>query len=323
LFTLLAIGFWLLAFWTFTDSQQRTASPHLLIHHFINMSYSKLILSAALTGAATSRLNCPYIPYTPVEIAEEAKRAVDAGASIVHIHAREDDGIPSWRTEVFEQIQEEVRKRCPDVIINYSTGAIGLSVADRIKHLPVVKPDMAAFNMGSMNYAIFSEKAKQFIWNGVFENSFDTMIEVVKTMTENNITPEMECFDTGHIRNAEPLRKMGLLPANACYSLVMGVLGGIPATTENLMHQISQVPKDAFWQVIAISRKQWQMAAVACTMGGNFRVGLEDNFYLPNNQMAKSNGECVEWGVKLANMMGREVATIAETRQMLHIPFVK
>jgi 3-keto-5-aminohexanoate cleavage enzyme len=284
------------------------------------MKEKKLILSAALTGAATNRSHCPHIPYTPLELAEEAKRAVDAGASIVHIHAREDNGMPSWRTEVFEEISKEVRLRCPDVIINYSTGAIGLSPADRIKHLPVTKPDMAAFNMGSMNYAIFSKKAKQFFWNGVFENSFDTMIEVVKCMNENGITPEMECFDTGHIRNAEPLREMGLLPDNACYSLVMGVLGGIPATPENLMHQIKQVPEGAFWQVIAISRKQWQMAAIAASMGGNFRVGLEDNFYLPNGEMAKSNGECVEWGVKLARMMGREVASIAETREMLNIP---
>ena len=280
----------------------------------------KLILSAALTGAATNRAHCPHIPYTPKEIAEEAKRAVDAGASIVHIHAREDNGQPTFRTEVFEQIHEEVLHLCPDVIINYSTGAIGMSAEERVKHLHATKPDMAAFNMGSMNYAIFSKKQKKFFWNAVFENSFDTMSHVVNVMNENNVTPEMECFDTGHIRNAEPLREMGILPDNACYSLVMGVLGGIPATPENLMHQISQVPKGSFWQVIAISRKQWQMAAIACTMGGNFRVGLEDNFYLPNGEMAKSNGECVEWGVKLARMMGREIATIDEARAMLKTP---
>ncbi|MEM6723882.1 MAG: 3-keto-5-aminohexanoate cleavage protein [Bacteroidota bacterium] len=280
----------------------------------------KLILSAALTGAATNRSHCPYIPYTPVELGEEAKRAVDAGASIVHIHAREDNGMPSWRLEVFEQIHEEVRKRCPNVIINYSTGAIGIPLEDRLRHVAALKPDMAAFNMGSMNYAIYSKKSKQFYWNAVFENSFDTMQTVVKTMNEAGTTPEMECFDTGHIRNAEPLRDMGLIPENACYSLVMGVLGGIPASTENLMHQIKQVPPGNFWQVIAISRKQWQMAAVACTMGGNFRVGLEDNFYLPTGEMAKSNGECVEAGVQLARMMGREIATIEETRSMLNIP---
>ena len=280
----------------------------------------KLILSAALTGAATTRQHCPYIPYTPKELGEEAKRAVDQGASIVHIHAREDNGVPSWRLEVFQQIHEEVRKRCPNVIINYSTGAIGLSIEERMNHIPHVKPDMAAFNMGSMNYAIYSKRAKKFYWNGVFQNSFSDMQYVVKTMNEAGTVPEMGCFYTGHIRNAEPLRDMGLLPDNACYSLVMGVLGGIPATTENLMHQIKQVPAGAFWQVIAISRKQWQMAAVACTMGGNFRVGLEDNFYLPNGEMAKSNGECVEWGAKLARMMSREVATIEETREMLNIP---
>ena len=280
----------------------------------------KLVLSAALTGAATTRRQCPHIPYTPVELGEEAKRAVDAGASIVHIHAREDDGRPSWRTEVFEAITEEVRKRCPDVIINYSTGAIGLSKEERVKHIPVTRPDVAAFNMGSMNYAIYSKKAKQFYLSGLFENTFETLQYVIKVMNEAGTTPEMECFDTGHIRNAEPLRDMGLLPENATYSLVMGVMGGIPATPENLIHQIKQVPDGSYWQCIAISRKQWQLAAVACTMGGNFRVGLEDNFYLPNNEMAKSNGECVEWGVKLAHMMGREIATVSEAREMLNIP---
>ena len=171
-----------------------------------------------------------------------------------------------------------------------------------------------------MNYAIYSRRAKQFYWNGVFENSFDTLMHVAKVMTENNICPEMECFDTGHIRNAEPLRDMGLLPENACYSLVMGVLGGIPATPENLIHQIKQVPEGAFWQSIVISRKQWQLSAIAAAMGGNFRVGLEDNFYLPTGEMAKSNGECVEAGATLARMIGREIATIAETREMLKIP---
>ncbi len=280
----------------------------------------KLILSAALTGAATNRNHCPYIPYTPKELGEEAKRAVDAGASIVHIHARENDGTPSWRTEVFQQIHEEVRKHCPDVIINYSTGAIGLSKEERMKHIPVTKPDMAAFNMGSMNYAIFSKKTKQFYWDGVFENSFTTMQYVVKIMAENGVTPEMECFDTGHIRNAEVLRTMGLIPDNACYSFVMGVLGGIPATPENLIHQIKQVPRDACWQCIAISRTQWQLAAVAAAMGGNFRVGLEDNFYLPTGEMAKSNGALVEAGATLARMVGRTVASIKETREMLNIP---
>ncbi len=281
------------------------------------MNKDKIIIAAALTGAATTRAHCPYIPYTPVELGEEALRAVNAGASIVHIHAREDDGTPSWRPEVFTAISREVRSRCPDVIINYSTGAIGVPLEVRIGHLAHTKPEMAAFNMGSMNYAIYSKKHQKFYWNGVFENSFDTMMTVVKRMNEHGICPEMECFDTGHIRNAEPLRSMGLIPDNACYSLVMGVLGGIPATPENLMHQIKQVPENAMWQSIVISRNQWQLNALAAMMGGNIRVGLEDNFYLPNNEMATSNGALVEQAVALARLMGREVATIAETRERI------
>lgn len=284
------------------------------------MKQKKIILSCALTGAATTRQQCPYIPYTPQELGEEAKRAEEAGASIVHIHAREDDGRPSWRTEVFAQIHEEVRKRCPNIIINYSTGAVGISRENRIKHIREIKPDMAAFNMGSMNYAIFSKQKKDFYFNAVFENSFEDMQFYVKAMNEAGTIPEMECFDTGHIRNAEPLRAMGLIPDNAVYSLVMGVLGGIPATTENLIHQIKQVPEGKHWQVIGISRKQWQLAAVAVTMGGSFRVGLEDNFYLPNGEMAKSNGDCVAAGVELAQMLGGEIASIAEAREMLQMP---
>lgn len=280
----------------------------------------KLILSAALTGAATNRQHCPYIPYTPKEIAEEGKRAVDAGASILHIHAREDNGMPSWRLEVFEEIKAEVRNLCPDVIINFSTGALGLSKEERVRHITATKPDMAAFNMGSMNYAIYSKSKKRFYLSGLFENTFDTLQYVIKVMNEAGTIPEMECFDTGHIRNAEPLRDMGLLPKNATYSLVMGVLGGIPATVDNLLHQISQVPQGSYWQCIAISRKQWQLAAVATAKGGNFRVGLEDNFYLPNGDMAKSNGELVEKGVQLAQLIGRDIASIEDARAMLHIP---
>jgi len=285
------------------------------------MSNEKIILSCALTGAATNRSHCPAIPYTPKELGEEALRAQEAGATIVHIHAREDDGTPSWRVEVFEQIHEEVRKRCPNIIINYSTGAIGIPKEDRIRHVQKIKPDMAAFNMGSMNYAIYSKQAKKFYWNAVFANPFDEMQYFVTQMNEAGTIPEMECFDTGHIYNAEPLRDMGLIPKNATYSLVMGVLGGIPASTENLIHQINQIPAGNHWQVIGISRKQWQLAAVAITMGGSFRVGLEDNFYLPNGEMAKSNGECVEAGVKLAAMLGAQLANIEETREILNIPF--
>ena len=138
-------------------------------------------------------------------------------------------------------------------------------------------------------------------------------------MSQNGICPEMECFDTGHIRNAEPLRHMGLISDNACYSLVMGVMGGIPATPENLIHQSKQVPEGAFWQSIVISRTQWRLSAQAAILGGNIRVGLEDNFYLPNGEMANSNGQLVAQAVELVQAIGREPASIEEARDWLNI----
>ena len=283
----------------------------------------KIVITAALTGVLARREQCPYIPYTPKEIAEEGKRAVDAGASILHIHARQDDGGPAYDIETYRKIGEEVRKLCPTAIINYSTGAVGLSKEDRIHHIIALKPDMAALNMGSMNYAIYSPKTKEFYHDFVFFNPFSEIKFYLEKMKEAGTVPEMEVFDNGHINNAMPLIDMGILTNPFVFSFVMGVLGGIPITTKNILHQASCVPEGSYWQVIGIGRKQWQAAAAAITIDGNFRVGLEDNFYLPEGEMAKSNGELVEAGAKLVRMLGREVASIEETRKILNIPLKK
>jgi len=281
---------------------------------------NKLVITAALTGVLANRSQCPYIPYTPEEIAEEGRRAVEAGASILHIHARKPDGGPAYDIETYRQIGEEVRKRVPNAILNYSTGAIGISNEERIHHVLALKPEMAALNMGSMNYAIYSKQNKQFYHDFVFQNPFKDIRFFLEKMKEVGTIPEMEVFDNGHINNAMPLIDMGLVPKPYVFSFVMGVLGGIPISTKNLLHQASTVPQGAHWQVIGIGRKQWQAIAAAITIDGNFRVGLEDNFYLPEGEMAKSNGELVEAGVRLAKMLGKEVATIEETRAMLGLP---
>ncbi len=284
------------------------------------MPQKKIVITAALTGVLANRNQCPYIPYTPEEIGEEAKRATDAGASILHIHARKPDGLPAYDIETYEQIGEEVRKRVPNAILNYSTGAIGISQQERIHHVTALKPEIAALNMGSMNYGIYSSKAKDFYHDFVFQNPFSDIKFFLQKMKEAGTLPEMEVFDNGHINNANPFIDMGLLQRPYIMSFVMGVLGGIPATTQNLMHQIASVPEGTHWQVITISRKQWAMAAVALSVGGNFRVGLEDNFYLPSGEMAKSNGELVDAAVNLTRMLGQEPATIEETRAMLGLP---
>jgi uncharacterized protein (DUF849 family) len=222
--------------------------------------------------------------------------------------------------ETYRQIYEEVRKRTPDVIVNFSTGAVGLPREERIHHIRALKPDKAALNMGSMNYAIYSPKAKRFYHDFVFQNPFGDIQYFLEVMKEAGTLPEMEAFDCGHIHNATPFIDMGILRPPYVFSFVMGVMGGIPATTENLVHQARSVPPGSHWQVIGIGRRQWALVAVALTLGGHIRVGLEDNFYLPEGEMATSNGKLVEAAVRFARMLGREPATIAETREMLNLP---
>lgn len=278
------------------------------------MSNSRVIISAALTGAVTTKAQCPAIPYTPEEIAEEAKRAHDAGAAIVHIHARTDQGAPSWDKAVFERIMTEVKKRCP-VLINWSTGGAG-PMENRMAHI-ALRPAIAALNMGSMNYAKWSKKRQAFVFKFVFQNSFDDIIAFARAIKEANAKPELECFDTGHVHSYTVLEEMGLLEAPYHFSFIMGVLGGIPSTARHLGFQAENVPKGSRWKVIGISREQWKLAMAALSLGGDIRVGLEDNFYLPGGEMAKSNGELVEAAVDLVKLSGRTVASVEETRAIL------
>jgi len=276
----------------------------------------KVIVTAALTGVLATREQCPAIPYTPKEIGEEARRAADAGAAIVHIHARTAEGGPDWGVETFAEIFGEVRERT-DVIINFSTGAIGIAPEERIAHIRDLRPEMAALNMGSMNYAIYSEKKKAFYHDHVFANPFHDIQFFLETMKSAGVRPEMECFDAGHIGNTRPLIDMGVLDAPYQFSLIMGVLGGIPGTTRHLVDQVDSLPPGSHWQVIGIGLNQWPLVASALALGGNVRVGLEDNFYVEEGKMAKSNGDLVEKACRLAHDLGRDVATPSEARALL------
>ena len=278
------------------------------------MSNDKVIISCALTGAVTAKQLCPAIPYTPVEIAEEAKRAYDAGAAIVHIHARTDQGLPSWEPAVFAAIMEETRKRCP-VIINWSTGGAG-PMKERVEHLKT-RPQIAALNMGSMNYAKWRPQKQDFAFKFVFANSFDDIIAFAKAIRDVGAKPELECFDTGHVYSHTVLADLGLLDKPYHFSFIMGVLGGIPATARHLAFQASNVPTGSRWKVIGISREQWPLCMAALSLGGDLRVGLEDNFYLPDGAMATSNGELVQAAASMVRLAGREVATVAEARALL------
>ena len=277
---------------------------------------TKTVISAALTGVLATREQCPAIPYTPKEIAEEAGRAAQEGAAIVHIHARTPDGGPDWSAETFAEIYTEVRART-DVIVNFSTGAVGIPAEERIAHIRELKPEIAALNMGSMNYAMYSERRREFIHDHVFANPFRDIRFFLETMNSSGVRPELECFDAGHIGNTRPLVHQGVLKPPYQFSLIMGVLGGIPASTRHLVDQVDSLPGDSHWQVIGISLAQWPLVAAAIAMGGNVRVGLEDNFYVEEGHMAKSNGELVAKAARMSRDLGREVASPAEARLLL------
>ena len=280
-----------------------------------------VIISNSISGVIANREQCPAIPYTPAEYAAEARRAVDEGASQIHIHARKPDGTPSWDVEDFRLITEAIREEVGDVIINYSTGAIGVPIEQRIEYLAELRPDVAALNMSSMNYAKYSRRRKEFVFKAVFENSFDTIIEFVTAMKELGIQPEHECFDAGHVANVDPLIDMGLLEEPLQISLVMGVVGGIRPTPRNVEVMADQIPGGSEgpnnWQVIGISRDQWKLLGAAVVLGGNVRAGVEDNLYLPDGSMAKSNGELVEKARQIVEDAGRRVATVDEARKLL------
>ncbi len=284
-----------------------------------------VVISCSISGVIANRDQCPAIPYTPEEYAAEARRAVDEGASQLHIHARKPDGTPSYEVEDFRAITEAILAEVGDVIVNYSTGAIGIPIEKRIEYLRELKPDVAALNMSSMNYAKYSSRRKDFVFKTVFENSFDTIIEFLTAMKELGIKPEHECFDAGHVANLDPLIDMGLLDRTPLQiSLVMGVNGGIRPTPRNVTFMSDQVPGGAEgenqWQVIGISRDQWKLLGAALVLGGNVRAGVEDNLYLPDGEMCRSNGDLIAKARQMAEDVGRRAASVAEARELLGVP---
>jgi 3-keto-5-aminohexanoate cleavage enzyme len=276
----------------------------------------KVVITCALTGVLATRKQSPGIPYTPAEIGEEARRAHDAGASVVHIHARNDDGSPTFSPKVFAAIRDEVRKRSP-VILNFSTGTILDDVSEQCTYIKESRPEIAALNMGSMNYSKYSEKRKEFVFDMIFPNPYGKMLKLLAAMNEAGVKPELECFDSGHTAGIAPLIDMGILKAPMQFSFIVNVLGGIPPLVESLQLQTRIMPAGSQWEVIGISHGHWRMLASALVLGGNIRTGLEDHLYLPSGEMATSNGAMVEVAARLTRDIGRTPATVGEARQIL------
>src|SRR5436853_3623626 len=280
-----------------------------------------VVITCSISGAIANREQCPAIPYTPAEYAAEARRIVDEGGVMIHIHARTPEGTPSYEVEDFQAISDASRGEVGDAaIVNFSTGTVGVPVEKRVAYLREVRPEVAALNMGSMNYAKYSRARKDFVFKMVFANPFEEIIELLEAMNELRIKPEHECFDVGHVGSLAPLIDMGVLRTPLHVDCVMGVVGGIPPTARNLAAMVENIPAGSHWGVIGISRDQWMLVSAALALGGSVRVGLEDNLYLPDGRMAASNGELIAKARQMTEDMGRRPATVQEARALLNIP---
>lgn len=269
----------------------------------------KLIITAAICGAEVTKEQNPAVPYTVEEIVREAKSAVDAGAAIVHLHVREDDGTPTQSKARFKECIDAIYKVCPDVIIIPSTGgAVGMTAEERLQPTELF-PEMATLDCGTCNFG-----------DDVFENTMPMMRAFGKRMLENNIKPEYECFEMGHLDTVLNMAKKGQVPGVPMqFNFVLGVPGCTPATVQNLSWLVNAIPAGSTWTATGIGRHAFSLAAAAIVMDGNVRVGFEDNLYLERGVLAKSNGELVAKVVRLAKELGREVATSAEAREILNL----
>lgn len=276
------------------------------------------VITCALSGVVANRAQCPAIPYTPEEYAAEAKRAYEAGAAVVHIHARTPDGSPSYEVEDYRNISDAVKAACP-IIINFSTGAIAITTEQKTAHIRTIRPSIGALNMGSMNYAKYNPDKKTFVFEFVFPNPFSEIVQIVQAMNEVGTKPELECFDMGHVGNSYPLIDMGLLKPPYQFSLILGVVGGIPPTIPNLVAMVQMLPPNSEWEIIGISLDQWRLVGGAIGIGGNIRVGLEDNFYVSKGVMASSNGDLVEKAARMVRDQGREPASVEECSARLQL----
>ncbi|SUY48486.1 Uncharacterized conserved protein [Clostridium putrefaciens] len=267
----------------------------------------KLIITAAICGAEVTKDHNSSLPYTVEEIGIEAEKSYKAGASIIHLHVREDDGTPTQDKERFKACIKEIQKRCPDVIIQPSTGgAVGMSNEERLQPVDL-SPEMATLDCGTCNFG----------GDEVFVNTENTIKEFGQKMIKLGVKPEVEVFDKGMIDMAVRLQKKGFIKSPMHFNFVLGVNGGISASPRDLVFMAGSIPSESTFTVSGIGRNEFPMAAMAIIMGGHVRVGYEDNVYLSKGVLAKSNGELVSKVVRLANELGREIANPSETRKIL------
>ncbi|MCK4379936.1 MAG: 3-keto-5-aminohexanoate cleavage protein [Candidatus Lokiarchaeota archaeon] len=271
----------------------------------------KLIITAAICGAEVTKEKNPNLPYTVKEIGKEAESAYNAGASIIHLHVREDNGTPTQNKETFRACIEEIKKKCSDIIIQPSTGgAVGMTNEERLQPIFLEPPpEMATLDCGTMNFG----------GDEIFVNTENTIIYFAEEMNKRGIKYELECFDKGMIDMALRLHNKGYIKDPMHFNFMLGIIGGISASIRDLLFLINSIPENSTFSVGAIGRHEFPMVTLSIIMGGHARVGFEDNVYLSKGVLAKSNGELVEKVVRISKELGREIATSREARKILGI----
>ena len=267
----------------------------------------KLIISCCICGAEVTKENNPAVPYTVEEVVREAKSAYDAGAALIHLHVRWDDGTPTQDKGRFQEMVDAIRKECPDVIIQPSTGgAVGMTDLERLQSTEITPtPEMATLDCGTCNFG----------GDEIFINTDNTINNFGDIMKERGIKPECEVFDKGMIDLALKAAKKGHIDYPIHFDFVLGVQ--MTATVRDLVYMATSIPAGCTWTATGIGKTAWDIAAATIAMGGHVRVGFEDNVYMSKGVLAKSNGEMVERVVQMAKLMNREVATPTEARQIL------
>lgn len=270
----------------------------------------KLIITAAICGAEVTKEQNPAVPYTVAEMVAEARRAYDAGAAILHVHVRYDDGTPSCARERYRDVMDAIRAELPDVIMIPSTGgAVGMTPEERLQATELF-PEMATLDCGTCNFG-----------DEIFDNTMPTMRAFGKRMIENHVKPEYECFEMGHLDTIVSMAKKGQVPGDPMqFNFVLNVSGCTPFTPKNLSWLVDAIPAGSTWTGTGVGRAAFPMAATTIVMGGNVRVGFEDNIYLSKGVKARSNGELVAKVVRISQELGREVGTPADARRILGLP---
>ena len=281
---------------------------------------SKVIICAALAGAGTFKNQNPAVPYTPQEFADEAEKCFKAGAAMVHVHARQEDGLPTHDHALIKTTHDAIKSRCPNLIVNLSSAVgMGKTPEQRISQIVYVKPEMASLNTNTMNFSIVDRKSGAVFVDYVFENTFTMLQDFGKAMEGNGVKPEIEVYDMGGLDNTLLIMKQGFFTTPMNFNFVWGVAGGQAFRPEAFVAMKNALPKDANFTTCGVGTDQYPAISMSCLMGGHMRVGLEDNTRLPNGELAKGSYEQVEVAVKIAASLGREPATPDVAREIMGI----